>query len=127
VSKRPRSLQALFDTLSASHFDGRLSGYSVRRLPLTHERIERLNASRRWARTMPMTREIRISGALRLRPELERRVLLHEMCHAATEDEALQGGGEHGSQWRGEMYRLAREHGEAWAEKDAQRFEREQM
>jgi hypothetical protein len=72
-----------------------------------------------------MTKEIRISGALRLRPVLERRVLLHEMCHAATEDEALQGGGEHGPEWRAEMYRLAREHGESWAEKDAQRFERE--
>jgi hypothetical protein len=55
-----------------------------------------LNAVYRYGRTLPQTREIRISGVLRVRPEVERRVLLHEMCHVATEDEALFRGLEHG-------------------------------
>jgi hypothetical protein len=46
------------------------------------------------------------------------------MCHVATEDEALFFDREsHGPQWRAEMYRLAREHGEAWAEKEARQHE----
>jgi hypothetical protein len=83
-----------------------------------------LNAVYRYGRTLPQTREIRISGVLRVRPEVERRVLLHEMCHVATEDEALSRGLGHGPEWRAEMYRLARERGESWAEREAQRYER---
>lgn len=43
---RPPSLAALFTKLSRSHFEGRVGGYSVRRLPATPRSLERLRAAR---------------------------------------------------------------------------------
>lgn len=82
MRRRRRSLIALFETLNRSHFAGRLPDYSCRRwgsgsLFAAAKRPIRLGVHR------GLDREIRIAGSL---PErLERQVLLHEMCHAATQ------------------------------------------
>jgi len=128
VSRRPpRNLAALFDELNRSHFAGRLGGYVVRRSPITPASIEPFISGppevHRLATTFPQSRQIVIAGVLNVRPVVERRVLLHEMCHVAAEDEALFRGEHHGPEWRSEMYRLAREHGEAWAADEAKRYE----
>ena len=123
--KRPRSLQVLFAELNRSHFDGRLSTYTVRRTCVTLNSVKRLTrggAVHRFRWTRPWARQIRVVGVLQRRPRIERRVL-HEMCHAAAEAEAIFRGEPHGQEWRVEMYRLAREHGEAWAEQEARRHE----
>ena len=74
---------------------------------------------RRWADRLGDcnvgARCIRVSSALAA--EDERRVLLHEMCHAATP-----GDDGHGHQWRKEMRRLA-EHGETWAAEEAAAYQ----
>jgi hypothetical protein len=128
LTARPPSLAALFTKLSRSHFEGRVDGYSVRRLPLTPRSVELLRAARPEGHLLASCkiwrREIRVLGFLRFRPVLERRALLHEMCHAATEQEAF-AGLPHGPQWRAEMLRLAFEHGETWAAPQAIQYARE--
>jgi len=113
----------LFKELSQSHFGGRLGGYTVRRLPHNSKLLApsaQEPGRQRVGRTCWQTRRIMIAGFLRVMkgPERERRVLLHEMCHVATEYE--EPG--HGPKWRAEMRRLAREHGESWAAKESQRY-----
>jgi hypothetical protein len=130
-SRQRPSLTALFAVLNRTHFGGRLPRYTVRRIPLTVDIM--LTRELTGLSLVPhhlgycnaRLLEIRIIN--RLRPVIEREVLLHEMCHAATADES-QAGMQHGPLWRQEMCRLATECGERWAEENAdahcQRFSR---
>jgi predicted metal-dependent hydrolase len=102
-----RPLSQVFATLNERYFNGQLPRYRVHRSPLA--------VAQRLGECDVASRRIRVSDALPA--ELERRVLLHEMCHAATP------GGGHGRRWRAAMQRLA-EQGETWATEEASLYRR---
>ena len=122
-----RRLSEVFSALNWRYFDGQLPHYRVRRARLAdpdmdemRRELRRLRGQRpwrprrRWADLLGdchvAARCIRVSDALS--SEDERRVLLHEMCHAATP------GDGHGRHWCREMRRLAKL-GEVWAAEEA--------
>ena len=136
-TRRP-PLTRLFAELNRRYFDGQLPRYRVIRVdfgdPLMDlVRRERRNRKRCGPRPWPRqtwadddvvlwwqlgecdaaTRCIRIDESLSA--EAERRVLLHEMCHAATP------GADHGPAFQRELTRLAT-YGEAWAAEEAIRW-----
>lgn len=111
-SRRRRPLGEMFAELNESHFGGRLPAYACRRVGPRIGRFGELR-NRRWGTCDLRRRRILVLGMLP--HEHERRVLLHEMCHAAV---ALDGELGHGPRFRAEMARLSREHGETWAESE---------
>jgi len=101
-------LERLFDDLNTNLFDGRIAPCAVRRASYLARRhgCDGLYE--------PSRRQILIQTGLS--PHIERRVLIHEMCHAK-----LPADYGHGSAFLSELRRLARR-GEAWATREAQRY-----
>jgi hypothetical protein len=124
--RRPQ-LQVLYLELNRLFFRGRLPHYRVRRARLMDPWMDAKRSvlriwrtQRRWGDRLGDcdldARCIRVSNALFSKEE--RRVLLHEMCHAATP------GAGHGQAWCNEMRRLAKE-GETWAAEEAADYDQE--
>jgi hypothetical protein len=101
-------LERLFDDLNTELFDGRIARCAVRRASYLARRhgCDGLYE--------PLRQQILIQTGLS--PHVERRVLIHEMCHAK-----LPGEYGHGSDFLSELRRLGRR-GEAWAIREADRY-----
>jgi SprT-like family protein len=105
----PRTvLERLFDDLNTELFDGRIAPCAVRR---ASHLTRRHGCDGLYE---PSRHQILIQSGLSSRAE--RRVLIHEMCHARLP--AHRG---HGSAFRCELRRLGRR-GEAWAVREAERY-----
>jgi SprT-like family protein len=105
----PRTvLERLFDDLNTELFDGRIAPCAVRRTSY----LTRLHGCDGLYE--PSRHQILIQSGLSTRAE--RRVLIHEMCHAR-----LPAHHGHGSAFRNQLRRLARR-GEAWAIQEANRY-----
>jgi hypothetical protein len=121
-------LRRLYAELNRRFFDGHLPTYRVRRAPFADPWMDAFRRGsggrrlrqprRRWADRLgdcdSAAQCIRVSDSLSA--DEERRVLLHEMCHAATP------GDDHGPRWCQMMRRLA-EQGETWAAEEADEYE----
>ena len=105
---RRTAVEQLFDRLNAELFAGRVRTCTVRRAPY----LERAYACDGLYE--PMRNRILLQSGLP--PPAERRVLIHEMCHAALPTHAG-----HGKPFLEQLHRLARR-GEAWADREARRY-----
>jgi hypothetical protein len=105
---RKTSIQRLFDRLNAELFDGRIAPCAVRRAPY----LSRAHGCDGLFE--PHRRHILIQN--RLTTRAERRVLLHEMCHAR-----LSSHHGHGGPFLAQLRRLGRR-GERWAIREADRY-----
>jgi len=105
---RRTALERLFDDLNTELFDGRIAQCAVRRASYLARRhgCDGLYA--------PSRRQILIQTGLSA--PTERRVLIHEMCHAK-----LSADFGHGSAFLSELRRLGRR-GETWAFREAARY-----
>jgi len=106
--QRRTILERLFDELNSELFDGRIARCAVRRAP----HLTRLHGCDGLYK--PLRRQILIQSGLS--PRAERRVLIHEMCHAKLPS---QHG--HGSAFLNELRRVGRR-GETWAIREADRY-----
>lgn len=105
----PRTLlERLFDDLNTELFDGRIARCAVRRASY----LTRLHGCDGLYE--PSRHQILIQSGLS--PHAERRVLIHEMCHAK-----LPAHHGHGYAFLRELRRLGRQ-GERWAMKEANRY-----
>jgi len=110
VSLHPRRipLQRLFDQLNAEFFDGLIAPCAVRRAP----HLARTHGCDGFFE--PQRRNILVQSGLH--PQSERRVLLHEMCHAR-----LSRHHGHGRPFLAQLRRLG-QRGERWALREADRY-----
>jgi hypothetical protein len=101
-------IERLFDHLNSELFDGRIAPCAVRRA----SHLTRLHGCDGLYE--PLRHQILIQTGLS--PRAERRVLIHEMCHAK-----LPSDHGHGYAFRSELRRLGRR-GETWAYREADRY-----
>lgn len=101
-------LERLFDDLNSELFDGRIAPCAVRRAPY----LTQLHGCDGLYE--PLRHQILIQAGLT--PRTERRVLIHEMCHAK-----LPTHHGHGYGFLSELRRLGRR-GETWATQEAERY-----
>jgi hypothetical protein len=106
--RRRTILERLFDDLNSELFDGRIAPCAVRRA----SHLARLHGCDGLYE--PLHGQILIQSGLS--PRAERRVLIHEMCHAK-----LPADHGHGYAFRSELRRLGRR-GETWAIREAERY-----
>jgi SprT-like family len=108
---RRTHLERLFDDLNTDFFDGRIAQCAVRRSDL----LVRLHGCDGLYE--PSCRRIVIQSGLSA--TIERRVLIHEMCHARLPNDCG-----HGRLFLEQLRRLARR-GERWALDEADRYARD--
>jgi hypothetical protein len=101
-------LEQLFDQLNTDLFDGRIAPCAVQRSPIL-VRVHRCDGLYE-----PLHHRIVLQSGLS--PRIERRVLIHEMCHARLPE--YRG---HGRPFLDQLRRLGRL-GERWAVDEAQRY-----
>jgi SprT-like family len=125
--------QALFAEYNRRYWGGRLPAYSVRRVSLPDGIVGHCDVKRRiiflsTAPTLSVAETERVFAGESIKKKWkkatqpmnrhERRVLLHEMCHAAVRSGCLSA---HNARWRREMERLA-DAGETWARQAAAEY-----
>jgi hypothetical protein len=111
LHRRRTAIQLLFDQLNAELFDGQIAPSAVRR---AHHLARAHGCDGLFE---PQRRHILIQSGLS--PRSERRVLLHEMCHAR-----LPSHHGHGRPFLAQLRRLGRR-GERWALREADRYVRD--
>jgi hypothetical protein len=111
LHRRGPPIQGLFDQLNVEFFDGRIAPCAVRR---AHHLARTHGCDGLFE---PHRRQILIQSGLS--PQSERRVLLHEMCHAR-----LSSHHGHGRPFLAQLRRLGRR-GERWALREAERYVRD--
>ena len=127
MTRRP-SLARLFADLDARYFDGKLADAEW-------EAVYTGRCPSQRGRTIVAGECVEDEQRIyvlrgRLTPRRLRRILLHEMAHARTSENAVANdpasdAWQHGAGWRAEMRRIA-SMGEPWAARQAARYEQEQ-